>query len=202
MNEVRNKLLVFLESLIKQLLLSNSYNNIKMFYQQNPNLQVLINNNNHVISNPELKKALLKFLTNQDYINILNKINNEIYTKPVNNPVNVDKVMPTDKDISFLELTDVNRSILSEEEQTIYDKAIHIAMGYNGNHNLKIGIKKGHIIPLIQDETGKEYNLNEIEEPSNKKNTTKGFSDSLILAFIIGSIIGIIFLNIYSRFMK
>ena len=124
-------------------------------------------------------------------------------TEIVKDEVNVDKVVQINRDIEFLELSDVNRSILSEEEQVIYDKAIHVAMGYNGHHNLKIGLNNGHIMPVVQDETGKQFNLNEIEEVSeNVSATTKGFSDSLILAFIIGSIIGIIFLNIYSRFMK
>lgn len=203
MDEMRNKLLNFLESLIKQLVLSPSYNgNIQLFYERNTNLQMFINNNNQIISNPELQKALLSYLNNKDYIGILNKLNSQINTKPANNEIDTNEVMTTSRDIEFLELSEINRSIISGEEQQIYDKAIHIAMGYNGHHNLKIGFTNGHIVPIVQDETGKEYNLNDIEEPSDTKAPTKGFSDSLILAFIIGSIIGIIFLNIYSRFMK
>ena len=68
MDEMRNKLLNFLENLIKQLVLSPSYNgNIDLFYQNNANLEVLINNSK-VITNPDLKRALLTYFNQQDYM--------------------------------------------------------------------------------------------------------------------------------------
>lgn len=203
MGDMRIRLLEFLEKMVNSLIYSPPYNsNINLFITNNGNLNSFVANHSQIITNPDLRKALLTYLNDQDYQNIINKIHNTINSSQ--NQITVDKIIPThNENEEFKDLTEINRPTLSEEDQLLYDKAIHIAMDYNGNHNIKIGYKEGHIIPIIQDEMGNITNLNDIEDPSNvEKISSHGFSDSLILAFIIGSVIGIIFLNIYSKFMK
>ena len=204
MGDMRTRLLEFLDNLIDRIVNSPSYNSdINIFITNNGNLNSFVANHSQIITNPDLRKALLTYLNDQDYQNIITNIAKNLHYSN-QNQIKADKIIPAhNENQGFKDLSEISRSTLSEDEQLLYDKAIHVAMDYNGNHNIKIGYKDGHIMPIIQDEMGTITNLNEIDDPSNIQSVTNhGFSDSLILAFIIGSVIGIIFLNIYSKFIK
>ena len=102
------------------------------------------------------------------------------------------------------------------EEKKIYDAAIKLALTEEYSHDLMIKISNGHLTNVVKSSDGSIIKLDIIEDDKSddiviKENgqskiiTNKesgGFSNTLILAFIIGSFIGIIFLNIYSKIMK
>lgn len=173
--------------------------NFEEFRQYNHDINAFLRNNGY---NPNQD-----LVTNDDYLGVLSEFEMKFY-----------KVITKEDEDScvFIPLKDVNSHSLLIEEKKIYDAAIKLALTEEYSHDLMIKISNGHLTNVVKSSDGSIIKLDIIEDDKSddiviKENgqskiiTNKesgGFSNTLILAFIIGSFIGIIFLNIYSKIMK
>ena len=194
MNDINNKIYQFVESLVRDNLHRKYNDNYQQFMIENGMIIMFVEQNKNVITNKNLRTAIIKLITNEDYLSIVDKVINEV---------------------TFVQLDNAKKYVLDEQDEKIYNMAIKYALSPNYTHNLFIGVKNNHLEPVIKDLNNNKWRLDEnnnslVDEEKGKvktlkpvkTNSSKGFSNALILAFIIGSFIGIVFLNIYSKLMK
>lgn len=178
--------------------LSSIYNNdVNKFKQENSNIDLFLQKTN-IISNNQ------KIVSNEEYLKILDDCSTKIVTVIPNN------------NFELIALDQINHNELDEDEQKIRDAAIKAALSSEFSHDLKIVKSNGKLTPYIIDSNGNrvELKVSEINSGNNVKikkegirevlisTEEKGFSNALILAFIIGTLIGIIFLCVYSKIIN
>lgn len=216
MNEINEKVYEFVESLVRDNLRHKYNGDYNSFMVENGMIILFVEQNKNVIKSDNVKKAILDLISNEEFLNIIDRVMKEEKVVLPNNDAISDK-QPENKDseIKFIPLEEAEAIATSDQDKEIYKIARKWAVSPEYSHNLLIGVKNNHLEPVIQDANKNECRIDELNNTlvdtdqgkvkklkPVKSFNSEGFSNALILAFIIGSFIGIVFLNIYSRYMK
>ena len=210
---MKNQNAAFLKQLVNKIIVNDYNNDYYQFKKENNNLEIFMKN---YCKKYNKKKVDLKHLniSSDDY----DKILIDMEKASVNNKQDEIRIYHViSNDIQFISIHDININVLSSNNRKIYDEAIQIINHKYHTDNVLIGIKNNDLLRMIKDEQGnvkswivKKKGIIVSNKDDNGDNSslsvsddrTVSFSNVLIISFIIGSFIGILFLSLYVKFMK